>query len=169
MEKNIMGLFVDELKDMLSAEHQIVEALPEVIEAAESQDLKKALKNHLQETRGQVQRLEKIFKLLGIPGSEKTCKAMKGLILETIEVIKELPQSPVRDAAIISKAQRIEHYEISAYGTMRTFAKELDLDEAADLLKETEKEEANADKKLTKIAEGGLVTTGVNQKANVNR
>lgn len=97
----------------------------------------------------------------------QACEAMQGLIQEASEPIHEFPKSALRDAALISKAQRIEHYEISAYGTLRTFAKELNFEEAAKLLQETLEEEANADKALTKIAEGSLIASGVNHKANI--
>lgn len=167
MKKGMKDLFVDELKDMLSAEEQIVKALPKMVTAAECSKLKEAFTFHLKETKGQIQRLVKIFKLLKVVKEEKFCKATKGLIQECEEVIKEFEKSPVRDAGLICKAQRIEHYEISAYGTLRTFAKELNLYEIANLLRETENEEARADKALTKIAEGGLFTAGVNHSANI--
>lgn len=166
MVKNLKDLLIEELHDILSAEEQIVEALPKLVQAAESPDLKKAFEGHLKETKGQVQRLTKIFKLLKVQKEEKLCKAAKGLIQECSEVLKDIKtKSPVRDAALISKAQRIEHYEISAYGTVRTYATELGLDDVADLLQDTLDEEGNADKKLTGIAEGGLLRSGVNQKA----
>lgn len=169
MEKNLKNLLIDELHDILSSEEQIVEALPEVVRAAQSPDLKEAFASHLKETKGQIQRLEKIFKLLKVERQEKFCKATKGLIQECKEVLKDFKtKSPIRDAALISKAQRIEHYEISAYGTVRTFANELDLDAVADLLQATLDEEGNADKKLTKIAEGGVFETGINLQANVS-
>lgn len=167
MQKNLKDLLIDELHDILSSEEQIVEALPEMVRASESPDLKKAFESHLKETKGQIQRLQKIFKLLKIEKKEKFCKATKGLIQECKEVLKDFKtKSPVRDAALISKAQRIEHYEISAYGTMRTFANKLDLNIVADLLQETLDEEGSADKKLTKIAEGGLFKSGINEQAN---
>jgi ferritin-like metal-binding protein YciE len=166
MEKDLKYLLIDELHDILSSEDQIVEALPEMVKASNSPDLKKAFESHLKETKGQIQRLEKIFKLLKVAKKEKLCKATKGLIQECKEVLKDFKtKSPLRDAALISKAQRIEHYEISAYGTVRTFAKELDLNEVADLLQDTLNEEENADKKLTKIAEGGFFKSGINQQA----
>jgi len=168
MQKGIKDLLIDELHDMLNFEEQIIEALPEMVAAAESPDLKKAFESHLKETKGQLQRLEKIFKLLKIEKKQKICKAMKGIIQEGKEVLKDYKtQSPLRDAALISKAQRIEHYEISAYGTARTLAKEINLDEAADLLQKTLDEEGEADKKLTKIAEGGLLSSGINHQANI--
>lgn len=168
MQKDLKDLLIDELHDILSSEEQIVKALPAMVRASESPDLKLAFANHLKETKGHIQRLDKIFKLLKIKRQEKFCKATKGLIQECADVIKDLKtKSPARDAALISKAQRIEHYEISAYGTMRTFANELDLDEVAGLLKATLNEEGSADKKLTKIAEGGLFRTGINLQANM--
>ena len=167
MLKDLKDLLIDELHDILSSEEQIVEALPEMVRASESPELKTAFESHLKETKGQIKRLEKIFKLLKIEKKEKFCKATKGLIQECKEVLKDFKiKSPLRDAALISKAQRIEHYEISAYGTVRTFATELDLDEVADLLQATLDEEGNADKKLTKIAKGGLFKTGINLQAN---
>lgn len=166
MKKDFKGLFIEELQDIFSAENQIIKALPEMIEASDSPDLKKAFESHLKETKEQVHRLEKIFKLLKIEKKEKMCEAMHGLIQECKEVLKEFKtKSAIRDAALISKAQRIEHYEIAAYGTVRTFAKDLDLNEAADLLQATLDEEANADKKLTQIAEGSLLASGINQQA----
>ncbi|MBN9376821.1 MAG: hypothetical protein BGO14_01480 [Chlamydiales bacterium 38-26] len=166
MAKDLKDLLIDELQDILSAEEQIVEALPAMVTAAESPDLKKAFQLHLKETKGQIQRLKKIFKLLKIEQKEKFCKATKGLIQECKEVLKDFKtKSLTRDAALISKSQRIEHYEISAYGTMHTFAKELALDAVADLLRETLSEEESADKKLTHIAAGGVFKSGINQKA----
>jgi ferritin-like metal-binding protein YciE len=167
MEKHLKDLLIDELGDLLSAEKQIVAALPKVIQAVQSPELKEALQSHLKETREQVQRIGKVFKLLKIKQKTKFCKGMRGLIQECSEVTQDFKtKSSIRDAALISKAQRIEHYEISAYGTVRTFAKELGLDEAVDLLQKTLDEEAAADKKLSKLAEGGLLRTGINEKAN---
>jgi ferritin-like metal-binding protein YciE len=167
VQKTIKDLFIDELHDILSSEEQIVKALPKVAEAAESEELKKAFKDHLQETKGQIQRLNSVFKLLKLERKTKFCKGTRGLIEECNEVIKEFTKSPVRDAALISKAQRIEHYEISAYGTMCTFAKELGHKEIARILHDTLLEEGHADKKLTKIAEGGFLSTGINHEANI--
>lgn len=163
---SIKTLFFSELQDIYSAETQIVEALPDMVKAAESPELKDAFKKHLEETKEQVKRLEKIFKALEIKHPKEKCEAMEGLISEGADVIKEYDKSAVRDAALISKAQRIEHYEISVYGTLRTFARELELDDIAELLDLSLEEEAAADKKLTKIAEGGLLTAGINQRAH---
>lgn len=166
MEKTIKDVFIDELHDILSAEQQIAKALPKVAEASSSPELKAAFKAHLQETKGQIRRLEKAFRLLKLKPRVQFCKGTKGLIDECNEVIKDYPKSAVRDAALISKAQRIEHYEISAYGTVCTFANELGHKDIASLLHETLNEESNADKKLTKLAEGGFLTSGINHKAN---
>ncbi len=168
MEKGIKDLLISELHDIVSSESQIVEALPSMIIAAHSPILKKAFETHLKETKVQVQRLTKIFKLLKLEKAQKECKATKGLIQECKEVLKEFKnKSPIRDAALISKAQRIEHYEISAYGTMRTFAAEANLKEIASLLQETLNEEGNADKTLSKIAQGGIFRSGVNHEAHL--
>ena len=164
MKKNLRDLLIDELHDILSSEEQVVKALPDMVKASESADLKHAFSTHLQETKGQIKRLEKVFKLLKAEKKEKFCQATKGLIQECREVLKEFKtKSSLRDAALIAKAQRIEHYEIAAYGTVRTFAKELGFSEVAHLLQETLNEEGNTDKKLTKIAEGGLLSSGINQ------
>ena len=164
---NIKDLFIIELKDMHSAEEQIVKSLPNMVKAADSEDLKEAFQSHLKETQEQVERLNKIFEFLEESPKGETCKAMQGLIHECSDAIHEFPKSALRDAALISKAQRIEHYEISAYGTLRTFAKELDLNHSViGFIEESLKEEGHADKTLTKIAEGSLLTTGVNRKAN---
>lgn len=166
MEKTIHDLFIEELQDIYSAEQQIVKALPGLVAAAFSPFLKRAFETHLKETKGQVVRLEKIFRLLGTPKKAKFCKGAKGLIEECVEVVHDFKKSPVRDAALISKAQRIEHYEISAYGTLRTLAEELDYDVVADLFDENLTEEANADKLLTKLAKGGIFSSGINHIAH---
>jgi ferritin-like metal-binding protein YciE len=167
MQKTMKDLFIDELHDVLSAEEQIVKAMPKVIEAAESKDLKEAFRSHLQETKEQVKRLGKVFKLLKEKRKPKFCKGTKGLIDECNETIKEYKKSPVRDAALISKTQRIEHYEISAYGTICTFARELGHSAIAVILHKTLNEEEAADKKLTKIAEGNFFSCGINHEANL--
>lgn len=167
VEKELKDLLIDELHDLLSAEEQIVVALPQMVKASDSIELKEAFESHLKETKGQIQRLKKVFKLLKVESKEKLCQAMKGLIQECKEVLKEFKKkSPLRDAALISKAQRIEHYEMSAYGTVHAFAMEMELDEIAKLLRATLNEEENANKKLTKIAEGGLFKSGINLQAN---
>jgi ferritin-like metal-binding protein YciE len=162
----LFNLFMEELEDMYSSENQIIESLPKLIKLASLPDLKEALSSHLQETENQARRLEEIFSLLNKTPQEKTCEAMEGLLKEAEELTKNKKNSSVLDAAIISAAQKVEHYEIASYGTLRSFAKTLDLNsEVIDLIKEILDEEVSADKKLTKIADGSLFTTGVNEKA----
>jgi ferritin-like metal-binding protein YciE len=155
----------DQVRDLLSAEKQLVAALPKVAAAAHSEDLKQAINEHLEETRGHVRRLEEVTDLLGIDNAATACKAMQGLVAEGEEILAEEGDPVAKDAAIIAAAQRIEHYEIAAYGTARTLAGELDQKEAAKLFDETLDEESAADKLLTKIATGGMFKSGVNQAA----
>jgi ferritin-like metal-binding protein YciE len=155
----------EQVKDLLSAEKQLVAALPKVAAGAHAPELKQAVSEHLEETREHVQRLEKVSSLLDIDSSATTCKAMQGLVAEGEEVLEKDGDPVARDAAIIAAAQRIEHYEIAAYGSARTLAGELDQREAEKLLGETLDEESAADKLLTKIATGGLFKSGVNQAA----
>lgn len=171
MKKNDDGLqelFIDELEDMYSSEHQIIKALPKLIKLASAADLKQALSDHLKETEEQVERIATIFSILGIEPEEKTCEAMEGLIKEADEIVKDKSKSAVLDAGIISACQKVEHYEMASYGTLRSFAEHLELDdEIVDLIQETLNEEGAADKKLTKIAEGSIFTftDGVNKDA----
>lgn len=159
-------LFMNELKDMYSSENQIIKALPNFIKLATSNELKEALNKHLKETERQVTRVKKIFSLLGVTPTEETCEGMRGIIAEGNEMVTSDPKSPTLDAAIIAACQKIEHYEIATYGTLKNFAKQLDLDsEVVDLVDEILDEEVAADKQLTKIAQGTLFTTGVNQQA----
>ena len=146
-------LFVDELKDLYNAEQQLTRALPRLAKAATTPQLKKALEEHLEVTRGQVLRLEQVFEEIGAPAKGKTCQAMKGLIEEGQELVKEGMESEVLDAGIIGAAQRVEHYEIAGYGTVRTMAETLGHKRAVKLLDQTLKEEKAADEKLTRIAE----------------
>ena len=163
---DLYKLFLDQLKDMYSSEQQIVEALPRLIGIATLKDLKEAMSGHLRETENQVVRLERIFEILHAPIREKKCEAMEGLIKEAHRIVQDIHESPVLDAGIIAALQKVEHYEIASYGTLRSFAKHLECDsEVIDLLQETLDEEGAADKKLTKIADGSLFTSGVNQKA----
>jgi len=155
----------EQVKDLLSAEKQLVAALPKVAEAAHSPELKNAISEHLEQTRGHVQRLEKVTGMLRMDTSATTCKAMQGLVAEGQEVLGKTGDPVAKDAAIIAAAQRIEHYEIAAYGTARTLASELDHRDAEKLLGETLDEESAADKLLTKIATGGLFKSGVNKAA----
>lgn len=149
---NLEDLFHHQLKDIYSAEKQILKALPEMIEKANSKKLKKAFSDHLEETDNQVRRLEEISKEHYIKLKGETCEAMKGLIKEAKSFISEEADEYVRDAGMIADAQRIEHYEISAYGTVLEYAKALGENEIAKKLEKSLKEESNADKKLTELA-----------------
>ncbi len=146
-------LFVEELKDIYNAENQLTKALPRLAKAAESADLQQAFTSHLRETEGHVQRLERIFKELGQEPKGKRCKGMQGLIEEGKEILEESGEPAVIDAALIAGAQRVEHYEIAAYGCLRTYAELLGMNNAAKLLEQTLSEEEAADKKLTEIGE----------------
>jgi len=146
-------LYVDELKDLYNAEHQLLKALPKMAKAASASKLAEAFTNHLEETKGQIERLEKIFKKLDASPKGKTCKAMEGLIEEGKELMEEDAEPTVMDAALIAAGQRVEHYEMAGYGCVRTFATLLGYKDAADLLQQTLNEEGAADKKLTKLAE----------------
>lgn len=164
-ENSFHELFVDQLRDLYDAEQQITQALPGVIEAVSSDELREALAHHLEVTHGHVERLEKIFSNLDETPTGKSCKGMEGLLEEGDEAVKNHSPGVLRDALIIAGAQRIEHYEISGYGTAKSWAEELDLEEAVDLLEDTLDEEAEADEKLSEIATGGLLTEGVNETA----
>jgi ferritin-like metal-binding protein YciE len=142
-------LFIDELKDLYSAEKQIVRALPKIIKAVTSPDLQQGLSNHLEETKGQVARLEKIGEILGKKMTGKACVGIKGVLEEDSEILEDTDKGAVRDAALISACQRVEHYEMAGYGSARDFAKLLGQGEIASLLDETLAEEKNADKTLT--------------------
>ena len=146
-------LLIDELKDLYSAERQITRALPKIAKATTSEELKSALENHLQETEGQIERLDKIGQILGKSLKGKTCDGMKGVLTEGASVLEEVAEGNVRDAGIISAAQRVEHYEIAAYGSARTFAQTLGHSQAVELLEQTLQEEKTADHKLTQLAQ----------------
>jgi ferritin-like metal-binding protein YciE len=163
--QSLQDVFTHELQDLFDAENQLLQALPKMAQAASNQELREAFEHHLDETRDHVQRLEEIFGQLGISGSGETCEAMRGLIKEGDKTIAIDGDPTAKDAALIAAAQRVEHYEIAAYGTARTLAGELDHEEAQDLLDQTLDEESNADKLLTKIATGGMLKTGVNEQA----
>jgi len=146
-------LLVEELRDLYSAETQLVKALPKMAKAAGSDELRTAIENHLQETQGQVQRLEQIFEHLSARPKGKKCAAMEGLIEEGKELMQEdIEDESVMDAGLIAAAQKVEHYEIASYGTVRTWAQQLGLNEVAQLLEQTLEEEKQADKKLNQIA-----------------
>jgi len=149
-------LFLEELKDVYNAEKQILRALPKMAKAAESPELENAFTKHLKETEGHVQRLEQIFKELGQAARGKKCTGMEGLLEEGKEVLEEEGEPAVIDAALIASAQRVEHYEIAAYGCLRTYANLLGYSEAERLLSQNLQEEEAADKKLTQLGEGGI-------------
>ena len=148
----LMKLFEDELKDIYWAEKALTKAIPKMIKNATSTDLIDALENHLSQTQNQVTRLEKVFNSIDKEAVAKKCEAMEGLIKEGQEIIKECEEGAMRDAGIISAGQKIEHYEIASYGTLRQFAETLNLTEAVDLLEQTLNEEKAADEKLSEIA-----------------
>jgi ferritin-like metal-binding protein YciE len=147
------ALYIDELKDLWSAEKQILKALPRMIRAAGDKDLKRAFTQHERQTRQHVARLERIFKQLDASPRGKKCVGMEGLLEEGAELIKEKPDQDVLDAGLISAAQHVEHYEMAGYGTVRTWARLLGRDDQADLLQQTLNEEGETDKLLTSIAE----------------
>jgi ferritin-like metal-binding protein YciE len=150
---SIEKLLVEELKDLYSAEHQITKALPKIAKAAKSQELKNALEHHLKQTEGHITRLDRAFSILGVKPATKTCEGMKGVLEEGSEMLHEAEEGDVRDLAIVSGAQRVEHYEMAAYGTVRSYAQRLDKPQVAQLLEETLEEEKAADKKLTDVSE----------------
>lgn len=154
--KTLRDLYVDHLKDLYNAETQLVKALPKMAEAASAPELKKAFKMHLTQTEEHVRRLEKVFEGMGQKPTGKTCKAMQGLVEEGEEMIKEKADPEVKDAGLIAAAQKVEHYEISAYGTARTFAQTLGERQAVQTLQTTLEEESQTDEKLTKLAESSL-------------
>jgi ferritin-like metal-binding protein YciE len=145
-------LYIDELRDIYNAENQLVKALPKMAKAANSEELRTGFEEHLEQTRGHVQRLEQIFKELSEKPSGKKCKGMEGLVAEGQEMMSEDFEDDVMDAALISAAQRVEHYEIAAYGTVRTYAELLGEDTAVQLLEQTLEEEKETDQKLTDMA-----------------
>lgn len=150
--ENLEQLLIDELKDIYSAEKQITKALPKMAKAAKSPELREAFEEHLEETKGQIERLDEIFEALGKKATGKTCHGMQGLVEEGNEMIQELEKGDVRDAALISAAQRVEHYEIAAYGTVREYAKMLGRKDAVKLLEETLEEEKATDERLNEIS-----------------
>lgn len=150
--------FIDEIRDIYHAEKQLLKALPKMASAAANDELRTALENHLAETENQVSRLEQVFELIGEKPQTKTCAGMAGIIEEGSDVLSEDASSAVLDAMIIASAQRAEHYEIAAYGTVAAWADGLGLTDAAELLRETLDEEKAADETLTALAEAGINT-----------
>jgi ferritin-like metal-binding protein YciE len=142
------------IQDLYSAENQILEALPQLMQQVQNDQLRQALQTHLQETEQQVERLKQIAQQIGIDPEGETCMAMQGLVEEAQDLLSQLEEGPVADAAIIGAAQKVEHYEIAAYGTARTLAQQAGQDQIADLLQQTLDEEKQTDEKLTSIATG---------------
>jgi ferritin-like metal-binding protein YciE len=154
--KTLHDLFVHTLGDIYYAENQILKALPKMAQQARSEDLREAFEQHLEETRGQVQRLEQVFQLVQQPAKGEKCDAIEGIIKEADGLMQEIEDDEVRDAGMLAAAQAVEHYEISRYGTLIAWAEELGLDDAIDLLEENLEEEKNADRLLNEIAEGDI-------------
>lgn len=152
-ESPLKEVFLEELADMYHAEKQLTKALPKMIKAAQSDELREALEEHLDQTEGQIDRLDQVFSAVDEKVKSKTCKGMQGIVEEGDEMIKENKNTPGLDAVIISAAQKVEHYEIASYGTLAAWAEQMGNDEAAKLLHETLREEKEADEKLTDIAE----------------
>ena len=153
-------LLLDELKDLYSAEKQITKALPKMAKAASSEELREAFQSHLEETKGHVERLDRIFEMLGKSSRGKVCHGMEGLLEEGSEILEESEKGALRDAALISAAQRVEHYEMAGYGSVREYANILGQKEMASLLEQTLEEEKATDKKLN------MISKKVNQQAN---
>lgn len=149
-------LFLEQIEDLYDAEQRLVKALPKMAEASTTSELRNAFEDHLQQTRGHVQRLEEVFSELGKDPEKQSCEAMKGLIKEGEEVISNIDESPLRDAGLIAAANRVEHYEMAGYGTAREMARSLGLTRSAKLLDETLEEEKQADAKLTQIAQSSV-------------
>jgi ferritin-like metal-binding protein YciE len=163
--QSLEDVFTEQLADLYSAERQLVEALPKAAAAAQSAELRKALDEHLAQTRNHVARLEEVFQTIRPSVPDEHCKGMEGLLAEGERVIRSGGDGAARDVALIAAAQRVEHYEIAGYGTAKTLADQLGYDRAEELLGETLDEEADADRRLTKIATGGLLRSGINERA----
>ena len=163
--ESLRDLFVDQLKDLYWAEAQSIQLWPKIAAAATDQNLRAALDDHIGKTHRHVERLKTVFDELGVPAEGETCQAMRGLMAEAQDAITGYDDPAVRDAALITAVQRMEHYEMAGYGTVRTFADVLGYDTVVDILQETLDEEGSADHKLTDIAVGGFFRKGLNQVA----
>lgn len=152
-ENNLKELYLDELHDLFDAEQQLIKALPKMAKAATSDELRQGFEEHLEQTKAHARRLEQIFESMGETAKGKKCKGMAGLVSEGSQMLKEDFEGKVKDAGIISAAQRVEHYEIAAYGTVRDFANLIGESEAASLLEQTLNEEKETDRKLTELSE----------------
>ena len=155
-DKNLNDLFLDTLKDIYYAEKQILKALPKMAKAASSDKLRAAFEKHYGETEGQVERLEQIFEMLDKPARGKTCDAIVGILDEGKEIMDEYKGTEALDAGMLAAAQAVEHYEISRYGTLKTWAAQLGMNDAANLLDQTLKEEENTDQTLTQLAKAAV-------------
>jgi ferritin-like metal-binding protein YciE len=153
---SLQALYKDHLKDLYSAEQQLIKALPKMAKSASSPQLKNAFQMHLEQTKSHAERIERLFQDLDGSPRGKKCKGMEGLIMEGEEMIKEDADPDVKDAGLIAAAQRVEHYEIAGYGTVRTYAQVLGMQEHARMLQQILDEEGNTDKKLTQLAESGI-------------
>ncbi|WP_010586251.1 YciE/YciF ferroxidase family protein [Schlesneria paludicola] len=158
---NLNELFVNELRDILSAENQLVKALPKMAKGATSEELRTGFENHLEQTKTHVLRLHQIFEALGLTARAKTCEAMKGLVKEGSEILEMDCECDVKDAALIAAAQKVEHYEIATYGTLITWAQLMHNTEAASLLSQTLAEEKETDGQLTELAESSINAAAV--------
>ena len=154
--ESLKALYLDELKDAYDFEHQLLEALPKMEKAAHADELKTAFREHLGQTQRQVERLKQVFTSLGVDAERKTCKGMKGLLTEGDEYLKARGDRDTIDASLIAAAQRVEHYEIAVYGTLREYARVLGAADQGRLLQMTLDEEKTADQKLTRLAEQGI-------------
>jgi ferritin-like metal-binding protein YciE len=163
--KSFEDLYIDQLKDLYSAEKQLVQALPKMAKAATTPELRQGFEEHLQQTKQQMERLDEIFARLETKSGGKKCKGMEGLIEEGKEAIDLETEPMIRDAALIAAAQRVEHYEIAGYGTARTFAEQLGFDDDRALLQQTLEEEEQTDQRLTALATGGMMSAGINEEA----
>jgi ferritin-like metal-binding protein YciE len=152
-QNNLKSLYVDELRDLYNSEHQLIKALPKMAKAANSDALRKGFEEHLEQTKGHAARLEQVLSGLGEPVKGKKCKGMAGIVAEGGEMMNEDFEGALMDAALISAAQRVEHYEIAAYGAVHAFAQLMGEDDAASLLQETLDEEKDTDQKLTELSE----------------
>lgn len=165
MITNLEELYHDQIRDLYSAETQLIEALPEMAEHASDRDLKEAFTLHLKETREHRDRLQQLCRRHGVAPEGEECEAMRGLIKEARKHVGETTTGNVRDAVLVASANRVEHYEIAGYGVAKSFASALGFDDDAEMLDKTLDEESEADKKVTKIATGGLFSAGVNEAA----
>ncbi|MGA9883741.1 MAG: ferritin-like domain-containing protein [Candidatus Acidiferrales bacterium] len=151
--EGLRELYVDELRDLYDAEHRLIKALPKMAKAADSEQLRSGFEHHLEQTKGHAERLEQIFESMGEQAKAKKCKGIEGIVSEGSELLDEDFKGAVKDAAIIASAQRVEHYEIAAYGSVRSFAEQLGETKAASLLQQTLNEEKETDAKLTQMSQ----------------